>query len=196
MLCLSVGAGVSAADSTPLPTTALARLLGAAFKPGRGFGAKHWSKCIFTEIQMQSSQTFTPTFQLSCRLFFQGHPLAYPQDCGNAVKAGAIFLCAEGTQSLCCGYLLPGSQRGELSSRECSGADWGSLAVPCAAGTCLCCQGCADPQAVDNGVKGHSGSLQGQLEPVKSSWSGHHPVSFLCVFKGRDCSASLGCCPG
>lgn len=85
-----------------------------------------------------------------------------------------------GQKVLCCGYLMPGSQGGELSSRECSGADWNSLAVLCATETCLQCRGCAVPRPVDNGVKGHSGSLQSQLEPVKSNWSGHHPVSF-CV---------------
>lgn len=47
---------------------------------------------------MQTSQLFTATLQLSCRLFFQGHPLAYLQDCGNAVKTGAILLGVKGTQ--------------------------------------------------------------------------------------------------
>lgn len=122
------GKGVSPADTTALPKIALARLLGTAFKPGRVFGAKHWSKCIFIEIQMQTSQTSTPTFQLSCRLFFQGHPLAYLQGCGNALKTGAIFLFVKGTHSGTEpeGPVLWVSHAKELKRRaELQGLPWG-----------------------------------------------------------------------
>lgn len=84
----------------------------------------------------------------------------------------------------------------ELRRAELQGVpDWKSLAAPCATETCLWCQGGAAPHSEDNGVKGHSGSLQSQLQSeVQLVWASSSQL--WCVFKDRDCSASLGHCPG
>lgn len=65
------------------------------------FRARHWCQCIFTEMQMQPNQHFTPTLQFfSFRLLFHGCSLllAYLEDSGNAVKAGTVHLHRKDTR--------------------------------------------------------------------------------------------------
>lgn len=173
------------------------------------FRARHWCQCIFTEMQMQPNQHFTPTLQFSFKLLFHGHPLllAYLQGSGHAVKSGSVHLHRKGTglrdraRFFCCVGI------------SCWGAEecWALWCALCLEKSLAftkqwyyaCCLKATESYShrimlcERNPRESSVWALAQSTDNFKarSSWSGPHPDRFTNISLFMYSSASLGSCP-